>query len=186
MERWPTVYDAAELVAQIKALSEKGALFDSFYSAEPANVQWCQGDVVSDLPLEIPVLNATGVAVIENLHLSGWLLLSNTCDLDRPLTLVEWAQAVPIFDLGGDDDISISELEALRRYQLARRFYVPDWDDASPRSHYMADLTMPATISREALRGARRLARLSTTGWILLHSCLVRFLARDDGRMDTA
>jgi hypothetical protein len=41
-------------------------------------------------------------------------------------------------------------------------------------------------LHRAALRGddTHVVARMSRLGWVLLHSCLVRFLARDDGRFD--
>ena len=33
---------------------------------------------------------------------------------------------------------------------------------------------------------ARVVARMQYAAWVLLHSCLVRFLARDDGRHEPA
>ncbi|MET0498496.1 MAG: hypothetical protein ABW106_09560 [Steroidobacteraceae bacterium] len=183
MERWPPVYDAVELAGQIKTLAARDALLEDFFSDRPASVAWCQGDVVR-LPAVIPILNERGAALADNAHLTGWLLLSNTCDLDRSLTEVEWAQAVPIFQLGTDENVSDRELLALRRYQYSRQFYLPAWVRGPRRRHYVADLTMPVTVSRRALASAQRLARLSMTGWLLLHSCLVRFLARGDGRFD--
>lgn len=183
MERWPPVYDAEQLTAQIKDLAARGDLIKKFYVNAPERVAWCQGDVIA-LPKEVPVLRADGAAVAESEGLAAWLLLSNTCDLDRSLDRVPWAQAVPIFELGGREDVSDVELQALRRYSQSRRFYVPDWLESEKYTHRFADLTMPVTVAREALEGAARLARLSLAGWVLLHSCLVRFLARDDGRFD--
>jgi hypothetical protein len=185
MERWPPIYDAEQLAGQIKGLTAQDALFDNFFAETPKDVPWCQGDVVR-LPPMVPYIDDKGPAVLEGDDLSAWLLLSNTCDLCRPLNTVEWAQAVPIRLLGSDSDITQNELQALRRYQYARQFYVPDWSAASPRRHQVAELTMPVTVAREALNTATRLARLSLTSWVLLHSCLVRFLARDDGRFDPA
>jgi hypothetical protein len=53
---------------------------------------------------------------------------------------------------------------------------------------HVADLLMPVAIDKRAFaepeRPATVQARLSRAAWILLNACLVRFLARDDGRYD--
>lgn len=111
-----------------------------------------------------------------------WLLLSNSCDLDRSLGEVNWAQMVPIEFFS---DLPRSEVEKYKCYQMSRAFYVPHWDRSSSGQHGIADFTMPVTVSRNALiANAKVVARLTRYSWILLHSCLVRYLARDDGRHD--
>jgi hypothetical protein len=177
VERWPPTYDAADLAAQISELAVHGR---NFFSALPDDGSFCQGDVLH-LRGDFPYIDSGGrAAVLEELDVEFWLLLSNSCDLNRELSDVRWAQLVPLFDVAAND----VELRALRSYEYSRRFYVPDWWPESAR-HFVADLTMPVTVDRLALENvARPMAHLSHVSWILLHSCLVRFLARDDGRFD--
>jgi len=180
-ERWPPAYDAEDLAVQIRSLVATGDLFERFYLNLPDDGSWCQGDIVQ-LESEFPYIDREGQpAVLENLGVRFWLLLSNTCDLSRSLDEVRWAQLVPLLDLnvGGED------LDVLRRYEYSRRFYVPTWARGT-EMHFVADFTMPVTLDRPALnKAATRIAHLSFVAWVLLHSCLIRFLARDDGRFDT-
>jgi hypothetical protein len=181
VERWPPTYDAADLASQIRALADRGDLFGSFFSTRPEDGSWCQGDVLR-LPADFPYIDSTGsAAILAELGIEFWLLLSNTCDLNRELTVVPYAQLVPLFDV----DAAASDMPALRSYQLGRRFYVPYWDPGTTK-HFVADFTMPVTVDRVALARicAPPVAHLSRLSWFLLHSCLVRFLARDDGRFD--
>lgn len=180
-ERWPPTYDAEQLAGQIKALAESGRLFKQFYSSLPDDGSWCQGDIVC-LKSDFPYLDEDGMpAVLENHGIEFWLLLSNTCDMDRSLADVPYVQLVPLLDI----PVSASDLAALRRYEYSRRFYLPGWSTSTQQSHYVAELTMPITADRQALtRRALPQAHLTQLAWILLHSCLVRFLARDDGRYD--
>ena len=69
-------------------------------------------------------------------------------------------------------------------------FYVPAWSGAVADQFYAADFLRPVPVDKEAFAqesGGQRavvVARLSRVAWILLNACLVRFLARDDGRYD--
>ena len=68
--------------------------------------------------------------------------------------------------------------------QVARNA-TPAWDNALRDKHFTADLSTPAAARKAALlQHGNVVARLSRQGWVLLHSCLVRFLCRDDGRFD--
>jgi hypothetical protein len=183
VERWPPIYDANALAAQINALVANGELFRQFYWTAPDDGSWCQGDIVH-LQSQFPYIDSAGrPAVLDNLDVEFWLLLSNTCDLDRTLDTVRWAQLVPLLDL---DVRNGAELDVLRRYEYSRRFYVPNWTEGEEK-HFVADFTMPVTLDRAMLSDkTRQIAHLSQVAWVLLHSCLVRFLARDDGRFEAS
>lgn len=185
-ERWPPTYDANELAEQIKALAGTAGIESDFYAGAPvgsgaiASPAWCQGDVLW-LDSNVPVLNESGrPATIESD--SVWLLIGNTCDIDRSIEKVAWTQLMPMVDLGIGEEISAEELQALRSYTQFRRFYLPPWEVGG--NHHVADLLRPVALHKAGLSSARRLARLSVRSWVLLHSCLVRFFARDDGRHD--
>ena len=113
-----------------------------------------------------------------------WLVVGNTCDFDREVSEVRYTQLVPIWELGDLKGVPAAELAAFTRYQYARRFFVPPWPGASRVLRY-ADFLTPIGVEKDAVTDhAKIVARLSLEGWILLHSCLVRFLCRDDGRFD--
>lgn len=71
------------------------------------------------------------------------------------------------------------------RYQTSRAFYVPPWKREVEGHCHVADLLRPVTAEKGVFDEVARVeARMARSGWILLHSCLVRFLCRDDGRFD--
>lgn len=117
-----------------------------------------------------------------------WLVVGNTCDFDRELTDVRWTQLVPIISLGGTTELSTTQLDAVRKYTQARTFYLPAWIAEKERDVYVADLLRPVGVDKRVFRGPTATAvvqaRVSRAAWILLNACLVRFLARDDGRYD--
>ena len=70
-------------------------------------------------------------------------------------------------------------------YRLSRAFYVPDWRGTRPEPVLAADFLRPVALHKGAIGNqATVVGRVSQLGWMLLHACLVRFLARDDGRFD--
>jgi len=189
-DRWPPVYDAEDLVREIKRLTQHSDVAAAFYdwrrdrsTMAPADI--CQGDVVA-LASDVPVILEDGQpGTIE--HPEGvWLVIGNTCDFDRHLTDVRWTQLVPIVALGIVSELSQTEVVAARKYTQSRSFYVPSWMGALEQHVHVADLLRPVGIDKRVLQGpeARGVvhARLSRAAWILLNACLVRFLARDDRR----
>lgn len=182
-ERWPPVYDAEDLARTIQEMRERGDLEARFYMApSAASGSYCQGDIFS-FTSPVPLVDEDGQAIAEG-EVATWMLLTNSCDFDRNLDDVTWAQMVPVDNLGKRSSISTTELGALRRYSQSRRFYVPPWAESTDPDICCADFTRPVTIHRSALAHGEIVARLSLHGWVLLHACLVRFLARDDGRYD--
>lgn len=191
-ERWPPVYDAEDLVREIKRLTERSDLATAFYewrrdrsTTVPEDI--CQGDIVS-LSSEVPVVLDDGQPGTVD-HPDGvWLVVGNTCDFDRELTDVRWTQLVPIISLGGTSELSATQLDAVRKYTQARTFHLPPWSAEKERDVHVADLLRPVGVDKRVFRGpnptATVQARVSRPAWILLNACLVRFLARDDGRYD--
>jgi hypothetical protein len=191
-ERWPPVYDLDDLVAQIKRLTTHHDIAEAFYEwrrdrsiVEPGDV--CQGDVI-DLASEVPVILEDGKPGIVDHPDRHWLVIGNTCDFDRKLDEARWTQLVPIISVGLASKLSAAELDAAQRYTQSRSFFVPAWNADRARSVHVADLLRPVGVDKRVLHGTAPKgvvqARISRAAWILLNACLVRFLARDDGRYD--
>jgi len=189
-DRWPPVYDAEDLVREIKRLTERQDIAAVFYewrkdSSTTTVGDVCQGDVVR-LASDVPVIFEDGEpGVIEHPD-AAWLVVGNTCDFDRPPEEVRWTQLVPLRDLGATSEVTGTQNAALRRYTQSRVFYVPPWSaDVSDRVH-AADLLRPVAVDKRVFFGdapaAMVEARMNRAAWVLLNACLVRFLARDDGR----
>jgi hypothetical protein len=147
----------------------------------------CQGDIVS-LSSEVPVVLDDGQPGTVDHPDRVWLVVGNTRDFDRVLTDVRWTQLVPIISLGGTSELSDTQLDAVRKYTQARTFHLPPWSTEKERDVHVADLLRPVGVDKRVFRGpnptATVQARVSRPAWILLNACLVRFLARDDGRYD--
>jgi len=186
-ERWPPVYDAKELATTINKLVDSNQLKSHFFDYHSHDLGPCQGDIIWLATNQIPVLDEIGQpSIYEDDFCSGyWMIVGNTCDIARNINNVEWTQIIPLLDLGTDNEINNNELAALMRYRHSRRFYVPAWSNEVSGHHFVADFLKPVTIHKTALFEVAEIkAKLSYYGWMLLHSCLVRFLARDDGRFD--
>lgn len=189
-ERWPPVYDAEDLVREIKRLTLREDLESSFFDWRrdrsphvPADV--CQGDVVR-LDADVPLIGASGEAEAMEHPGGHWLVIGNSCDFARSIDEARWTQVVPITDCGEMAELGSNERAALRRYTQSRRFYVPPWaQQVEPLAH-VADLLRPVAVDKQAFSSGQATvqARMSRAAWILLNACLVRFLARDDGRFD--
>lgn len=191
-ERWPPVYDLDDLVAEIKRLTDDENLERNFFEwrldrSTLRHDDICQGDVLH-LSSEVPVILQDGQPATVAHPEGFWLVIGNTCDFDRTIDEARWTQLVPIASLGSVAGLTSTQVSAARRYTQARRFYIPPWSHAAESDLHVADLLMPVAIDKRALNGAERAAtlqaRLSRPAWILLNACLVRFLARDDGRYD--
>jgi hypothetical protein len=124
IERWPPVYDAEGLARQIRELAERDKLLSAFYlpMAVPAPQDRCQGDVIA-FHSPVPLIDADG-EVVGMGEVEHWLLISNSCDLDRSLDEVAWAQLIPI-DVLGVLQLQPEQRAALKGYQTSRRFFVP-------------------------------------------------------------
>ncbi len=184
--RWPPVYDFGELAEYIQILARADDLAATFWSLAELRDErlpaMCQGDVV-ELVAGAPVLGEDGQpGVLEDVE--HWLVIGNTCDLDRPIDKVPWTQLVPLVDLGSAEELDASRLSQLMRYDAYRGFYVPPWPGGDDH-HRLADFLRPVALHRGAVGTlAKSVARMREHSWVLLHSCLVRFLAQDDGRHD--
>lgn len=190
-ERWPPVYDAESLAREIQQLTQRPDLPNGFYEwrrdrSEQSFDDVCQGDVVH-LESDVPVILADGQPGTIEHPGSHWLVIGNTCDFERDLADARWTQLVPIDDLGEASGLAASEAGALLRYTQSRRFLVPAWSKVIEQRVHVADLLRPVAVDKRALVDgtiARIEGRMSRPAWVLLNACLVRFLARDDGRYD--
>lgn len=184
-ERWPPVYDFEELIKSINDQVKRQTLLKGFY-ATPLRLgaaRICQGDVVR-LPARLPLLDKLGQPAIgEDVDL--WMVAGNTCDLARDLADAEWTFLMPVQDIGGPAEVPAPVLERLTGYRGFRQFYLPAWPNG-PEKHFAAELSQPVTVHKDALLNVADVqARMSFEAWALLNACLVRFLARDDGRFDS-
>lgn len=176
--RWPPIYDAEGLDSAIRALITS-VDFDSRFWDLRELTDVCQGDVV-ELASTVPLIDELGEAVATD-DCDRWLVIGNTCDFARDLKDCAWTQLVPLVTLGVDAE---SRLKQLRAYNYSRAFYVPPWPQGD-RLHRLADFTRPVAAHKGVFNGvAKVIARMQYPAWVLLHSCLIRFIARDDGRFD--
>lgn len=183
-DRWPPVYDADALKGYIAKLAASDAdLHKVFYaSSTESGGASCQGDIV-ERQLGIPGIDEQGEPTLDGTS-RYWLVIGNTCDFDRPVDEAAWTQVVPIDELSLDDPLAQQSLPDARSYRYARHFFLPAWTGASPNTLYSANFLRPVAVHKAGIGAFKVVARMDRPAWILLHSCLVRFLARDDGRFD--
>ena len=183
-ERWPPAYDADDLRADIQRLVGREDLANGFYewtstTSTLAVDDVCQGEVVA-LETDIPVIGPDGEPAVIDHNGYRWLVVGNTCDFHRAYDEVRWTQFVPLKPLGAVDETTLSNC---RSYTASRRFYIPPFE--YPLAPFVADFTRPVAVDKASVgRSVVVKARLSRVAWMLLNACLVRFLARDDGRYD--
>lgn len=177
--RWPAVYDSAELAKTIRKLIEPSAEAQiSIYREDESLPSVCQGDIVA-LKTAIPVIGPSGTPEKIEAPVVFWLVVGNTCDFERDT--VSHLSICPVMDYQLVPGVN---LDSVRRFKTSRLFHVRPWSDGMSNS-LCADLNFMVSADKSALANiAKRETRLSWHGWILLHCCLVRFLARDDGRHD--
>jgi hypothetical protein len=176
---WPPTYDSETLASQIQQLVSQGNLAKRFYIPDPRSLgqQRHQGDVVR-FASPIPVIDSDGEAVALD-NIDFWLVLSNTCDLERDE--VEWSAVIPIERLNLHA-MTAERLDDLQKYRLGRKFFLPEWG-ATTGTCNIADFLRPVTIHKKALMQRTEIeASMTDIGWLLFHCCLVRYLARGDGR----
>jgi hypothetical protein len=181
--RWPSIYDSEGLAKSIRQIVDSGPEFDArFYQIGAFTGGFaCQGDVV-ELRSGVPVIDADGNSVVTDAEFEHWLIVGNTCDMDR----VDEPHSVIAPLIRVDTPITPEDLKLYRRYEYYKQFYVPPWPNGPDEKHRFADFMQLVTIEKAAFREdcARVVARLQFPAWALLHACIVRYLARDDGRFD--
>lgn len=180
-ERWPPIYDLDGLLKQIQKIGNLSELPGAFFSSI-STPDLCQGDIIR-FEADFPYVDADGdVAVDENLD-NLWVFVGNTCDFSRitgdfPFTHISPLLKVP-------DDISENFRTGLRQYSTYKRFFIPPWERPTREPGFFMEFPKMCSVEREGLAGKTTvLARMNRVSWLLFHSCLVRYLARDDGRND--
>lgn len=187
VSRWPPVYDFNELGQQINKLIESREIFETFYYREGLDAILCQGDVINFAGLA-PYIDQDGDISSLDEEYDFWLILGNTCDLQRIPTrdkinnFPPFSHITPLIPIPTDAPDEI--VNGLRTYNSYKKFFVPSWENSS-RQEYIVDFTLICSVDKVCLNSkAIVTARLTQKSWVLLHSCLVRYLARDDGRHD--
>lgn len=180
-KRWPPTYDLEDLLTQINEISQLNGISYSFYT-KSCDLDFCQGDVIF-LESDFPLINEDGdVALIEN-SLNLWVFVGNTCDFTRPLDNVKFTHICPLTKL--PDATPEELLGTLHTYSTYKKFFLPDWDSSNTSKGYYIDFSKMCSIAKDGItKNAKLKARMGRHSWLLFHSCLVRYLARDDGRND--
>lgn len=179
--RWPPAYDFETLVKQINKIAQASEFVRGFYEQiEPLQPEFCQGDIIK-FKSDFPLIDADGDISILSNPVKLWVLVGNTCDFTRDETHVRYSQISPLTKLDANTPAKI--ISGLKTYSTYKRFYMPEWQKNTTSYGYVIDFSKFCSIDKKALKTqAQVLARLSQESWYLFHSCLVRFLARDDGR----
>lgn len=182
-DRWPPVYSAEDLAHEIMRISRGEGFEKRFYAPIRNEPSVCQGDVIR---LQAPMLylEASGEPYLGDDH-EYWMVIGNTCDFDRSERDAPYTQLIPILEL--TVHVDADDVRDLRHYKPYRLFYLPPWAEGGEQGSkiYAADFTRPIPLRKSSSRPLEVVARLDWYGWALLHCCLVRFLARDDGREDS-
>jgi len=180
--RWPPVYDFDQLTGTIRQIVGTQELEKVLYDPSASHSSFFQGDLVR-LEVEVPFIGEDGQPKVQD-GPPFWAIIGNTCDFDRVVEDVAFTQVVPVWNLGPASTLSEENRASFRRYRYYTQFYFPPWDADSDTQVFVADFLRPVAIHKNAFKSASVVARLNRVGWILFHACLVRFLARDDGRED--
>lgn len=174
-KRWPPTYDFESLQDQIIYLINNDLQTD-FYNAYLNNDDFFQGDII-EMKNVFPFIDENGDIAVNEASL--WIILGNTCDIardDLPFTNI-----IPLEKI--DTDIPKKLLSGLMQYQNYKKVYLPGTGDDS--LGYIADFTQVCSIDKNYLiKHTVKLHELTYTAWVLFHSCIVRYFARDDGRND--
>ncbi len=138
---WPPTYDFDTLTTQIKDLISTQSIFRIFYSDDTLpDVALCQGDVVQ-FRSPFPVIDSEGdISTIDG-ECAQWIIIGNTCDLDRDRHDLEYSHVSPLIEL--DKDVPASVIDGLRRYNSFKKFYLPPWCD---HSHQDSFLILPINV----------------------------------------
>lgn len=184
--RWPPIYDFEELGQQINKLIKDESIFNQFYELQISNTELFQGDIIGFNGNPIYIDKDGDVSIIDEDY-DFWIILGNTCDLSRTISpsnntvFPHLTHISPLIPIPSDTPPDI--VGNFKKYKFYKRIFVPNWVTA--QYDYYVDLTMINSIEKQCLIDRSKVvARLRYETWILLHSCLVRYLARDDGRND--
>lgn len=177
---WPPSYDQDQLENTLKQLLDSGRIYTNFYESAGPFDGICQGDILRS-ECEFPFLDRDGdVASLDAHHPEErWFYIGNTCDQARSISDVPVGQVVRIIHIGS---LAPELLKSVRDYKTAKLFFLPPWlsRDEGP---YAASFIWPASISRHALHSRFTVeARLNQSSWYLLNMCIIRYMARSDGR----
>ena len=178
-ERWPTVYDFKELQTQISEIA-KCNYSRGFYSLCEKN-ELCQGDIIY-IKKKFLYIDENGEYSAEE-YTNYWMIVGNTCDIARSITDISFTNIIPILKF--DESVPLKILSGIKSFQNYKSMYVPPFSD--DMNNYFIDFTKIMTISKEyLLKDAKAIKKkeLTYASWILFHSCLLRYLVRDDGRND--
>jgi hypothetical protein len=179
--RWPPVYDFDGLGAEINRLVLDCGIFEQFFHRRNLSLDLCQGDIL-EFPGQFPYIDKNGNINIIDEDYDYWIILGNTCDLHRDLPSPHFSHITPLISLKSGTPPHI--LQGLRSYDSYKKFYIPSWESHSNQSFFI-DFTLMCSVDKECLQNVTKLTtRLTRKSWLLLHSCMVRYLARDDGRHD--
>ncbi|MCP4392768.1 MAG: hypothetical protein GY804_00595 [Alphaproteobacteria bacterium] len=153
-----------------------------FFVFSPQSI-YCQGDIIS-FEAEFPFITDEGdIAVNEEPH-SYWLIIGNTCDLSRDVDSEPYSNIIPLQEI--KPSIPADALNSLKKYIPYKKHFIPTWDEELTPIGFVADFTKTCTIEKKVFISdtSIKIKEMTQLSWFLLHSCLVRYLARDDGRHD--
>lgn len=179
--RWPPIYDFEGLGAEINRLVSSCGIFDVFFHKRDLDSSLCQGDILK-FPGQFPFIDEYGNVTIIDEEYEYWMILGNTCDLNRELSSNHFSHITPLIPLSIDTPDSV--VRGLRSYDSYKKFYIPHWEQSNHKGFFI-DFSFMCSVEKKCLLSLTELVtRLTMKSWLLLHSCLVRYLARDDGRHD--
>ena len=183
--RWPPVYDSDDLAGVIKKLIRNGDILKQFYRipTDQTADEFYQGDVVKYTGSPCYIDESGDISVFEQ-QFEYWAIIGNTCDLSR--TMIEakhtdcphLTHVTPLIPL--DKNTPAQIYDNLKNFKLFKRMIFPAWNG---EQEYFINFTIISSIEKKCLvNNASVVARLMRNSWFLFHACLVRYLARDDGR----
>ncbi|MEA1988715.1 MAG: hypothetical protein U9N57_05860 [Pseudomonadota bacterium] len=179
VNRFPVVYDFDDLKNQIRELVKSG-LECNFFESYPKSDEIYQGDVI-ELDASWPFIDENGdIAILDEESSSNlWVVLGNTCDITR--CDLPYTNIIPLSVI--EDDVDSGVLTDLKAFQNFKKIYFPDAISGS--KGFMIDFTKICTIDKNFLiKSSEKKSQLTHESWVLFHSCIVRYFARDDGRND--
>jgi hypothetical protein len=179
--RWPPVYDFESLGDEINRLVANSGIFDLFFHTRNLESGLYQGDILR-YPGVFPFIDENGNIQVMEEEYDYWIILGNTCDLDRELPSPHLSHIAPLIPLEGDipDDV----ISGLKSYNSYRKFFIPTWNTSIAPGFTLNFTYLCSADKKSLLSHSEVVTRLTFKSWLLLHSCLVRYLDRNDGRHD--